>query len=184
MNKWIFGVLALLLFSCRQQESESVESVESVNKSASTLSYFDINGYFSKEAERLQKINPTIEKEVLAKGKTEQKNLKITNWKTELASFSGADINKTSWRGEFTIEQNGAKTTYTTSNPKIPIKFVEISKAGEKIIGVRIFKSSSNSLYTATDTLIYYPDSLYLVKSQQKIKLLNEREYRIIGKFK
>ena len=177
MNKWIFGVLSLLLFSCRQQENESVKSV-------STLSYFDINGYFSKEAERLQKINPTIGKEVLANGKTEQKSLKIADWKTELASFSGADINKASWQGEFTIEQDGNKTIYATNNLKIPIKLVEISKAGEKITGIRIFKSSSNSLYTATDTLTYYPDSLYLVKSQQKIKLLNEREYRIIGKFK
>ncbi len=172
MNKWILGLLMLVLLSCGQQE----------RKKANTPAYFDINGYFEKEIERLKKDNPTVQKEVLAKGKTEQKNLKITDWKIELSSFSEADINKAAWRNEFTPKQTSNRTTYSTTNSKIPIKFVEIIKTGNKITGIKIFKNTQNTLYTSTDTLFYYPDSLYVIKSFQKIKLLTSKTYRIVGK--
>lgn len=172
MSKWILGLIVLFLLSCGQRE----------NKRINAPSYFDINGYFEKEIERLQKNNPTVLKEVLAKGETEQKNLKISNWKTELASFIEADINKAAWRNEFTSKKVNSKTIYSTNNAKIPIKFIEVTKNKNKVTGIKIFKNSKNALYTSTDTLLYYPDSLYVIKSFQKIKLLNPKTYSVTGK--
>ncbi|WP_343534092.1 hypothetical protein [Pedobacter sp.] len=173
MKKYILSVLVLCLFSCVKRE----------HKSAGTLLYFDLKGYFEEEANRLQKNTPLVSKQVFSKGETEQKSIKITNWKNELAVFEAADINKASWRGEFDIKQLSNGISYTTGNEKIPVKKLEIFKAGNQITSIKIYKSSENRLYTAIDTLIYYPDSLYMVQSAQKIKLLAPKVYRITGTF-
>lgn len=174
MKHWFLGVFVLSIFSCAQQES----------KQPNTPIYFDVEGYFASEINRLQKINPIVIKEVIAKGKSEQKSIKIADWKIEIASFSNADINKSSWQGEFTEAITGNNISYTTNNPKIPIKRIEIIKTDNKIKAIQIFKLNENSLYTSTDTLLYFPDSLYLVQSQQKIKLLSLKKYQVVGKLK
>lgn len=174
MKYWILGVFVLSIFSCTQQES----------KRTNTSAYFDIVRYFENEAIRLQKASPIVTKEVIAKSKSEKKSIKIADWKTELASFINADINKASWRGEFAETINDSIIIYATNNPKIPIKKIEIIKTGKQTKGIKIFKSTENSLYTSIDTLLYFPDSLYFIQSHQKIRLLNERKYHVIGKFK
>jgi len=173
MKKYILSVLVLFLFSCVKRE----------HKDTGTLLYFDLKGYFTKEVNRLQQNSPLVNKQVFSKGETEQKSIKITNWRSELAVFEAADINKASWRGEFKIKQLGDGISYTTENEKIPVKKLEVFKVGDKITSIKIYKSSENRLYSAIDTLIYYPDSLYLVQSNQKIKLLAPKTYRIVGMF-
>ena len=175
MKKTTLAAIALLLFSCSQPEQQV--------KNGTDATYFDLAGYFNGEANRLQAANPSIRKQVMAKGKAEVKNTKVTDWKTELASFTNADINKTSWRGEFSITKDDSLTTYITDNPKIPVKKLEVLQKSAQVIGIRIFKSSENALYDAVDTLIYFPDSIYIIKNQQKIKLLNVKNYEVIGKF-
>lgn len=152
-------------------------------KSAGTLLYFDLKGYFEKEANRLQKKTPSVSKQVFTKGEAEKKTVKITSWKEELAVFEAADINKASWRGEFVIKQMDNGVSYTTGNEKIPVKKLEVLKTGNQITSIKIYKSSENRLYTATDTLIYYPDSVYMVQSAQKIRLLEPKVYHVIGTF-
>lgn len=174
MKYLILGVFVSLIFSCTQQES----------KKASAPAYFDIAKYFENEAIRLQKAAPIVTKEVIAKSKSEQKSIKIADWKTELGSFINADINKASWLGEFTETIGDNNIIYTTDNPKIPIKKIEIIKISNLVKGIKIYKSSENNLYASTDTLRYYPDSLYFIQNQQKIKLLSAKKYQIIGKLK
>lgn len=173
MKKYILSVLVLCLFSCVKREQ----------KSTGALLYFDLRNYFEKEANRLQKKAPLINKQVFSKGEAEQKFVKITNWKNELAMFEAADINKASWRGEFAINQINNGVSYTTENEKIPVKKLEVFKAGNQITSIKIYKSSANRLYSAIDTLLYYPDSLYMIQSAQKIKLLAPKAYRVIGTF-
>lgn len=173
MKRSFLGVFVLLLFSCSQQESKQMD----------TPVYFDLAKYFEGEAARLQKTNPEVIKGVIAIGKAEQKATKIADWKTELASFSNADINKASWKGEFKEINNGGNIIYATTNSKIPIKKIEIVKFNDQIKSIKIFKATQNYLYTSTDTLLYYPDSLYFVQNLQNIKLLGEKKYQITGKF-
>lgn len=174
MKKWILGIVIFSIFSCSQQES----------KKANTSAYFDLSGYFEGEAIRLQKTNPTIIKSVTALAKAEQKTIKISDWKTELSSFSNADINKASWKGDFIETSTNTLLSYATSNPKIPIKRIEIAKVNNQIKSIKIFKATENYLYVSTDTLSYYPDSLYSIENLQNIKLLGEKKYQISGKFK
>ncbi|MNK04764.1 hypothetical protein D3C87_226370 [compost metagenome] len=174
MKQLILGVFVLFLFSCTQQEI----------KRTNTPTYFNLSGYFEGEVARLRKTDPTIIKGVIAAGKSEQISIKISDWKTELSSFSTADINKASWKGEFSETVIDGNTAYSTSNPKIPIKRIEIIKTNGKVKGIKIFKRTKNYLYKSIDTLLYYPDSLYLIQNLQDITLLGEKKYQVIGKFK
>jgi hypothetical protein len=176
MKRTTLAAFALLLFSCGQSSDEP--------KNITKSTYFDIAGYFASEVSRLKKLSPTVRKQVIVKGETEVKEIKIKDWEIELASYVNADINKTSWRNQFYISKNDRLTTYITNNPKIPVKTVEVHSVGNKVIGIKIFKLSENALYDAIDTLIYFPDSIYIIKNEQKIKLLGTKKYEIISKFK
>ncbi|MFC4210046.1 hypothetical protein ACFOWA_02555 [Pedobacter lithocola] len=174
-KKVIVLVAAFGLFSCNQREE---------SKANTDLLYFDINGYFKKEASRLKKTNPQITKQVFVNNATETKTQTIKDWDKELAIFSSADINKSSWRGSFTIDRTANKEHYTSASKKIPVKDVLIEKYNQEIQKVQIIISNKNILYTSGDTLTYYPDSLYQIKKHQQIKLLNAKNYQISGRFK
>ena len=173
MNRISIVLISLFCVSCTPQ----------AQKKSNGNTYFDVAQYFGSEVARLAKSNPTIQKEVTVAGEKEQKTLQISDWKTELAMFSNSAINKESWREEFTIDSTKNTTTYTTANSKIPIKQIEVIRSDDKINGIIIYRLNENNLYRSTDTLRYYPDSNYSIKSYQKIKMLEAKEYYVIGTF-
>ncbi len=169
-KKLMYFIFAFGLISCNQ-EKESKANTE--------LLYFDIKGYFQKESIRLKKTNPLILKEVDIDGVKETKKLNINDWEKEFSIFANADINKASWKGSFKIQKLNDGLIYTSSSKKIPVKSVQIDSFENKVKKIEIIISNKNILYTSGDTLLYYPDSLYLVKKHQKIKLLKEKKYQV-----
>ncbi|WP_142529457.1 hypothetical protein [Pedobacter westerhofensis] len=135
------------------------------------------------EVKRLEKLDPEIDKSVRVNNTEERKKLKIANWQKELSAFSEADINKSAWAGLFTSDQTSLSKTYTADNDKVPVKLLNIQYRAGKIFKIQILNSNSNSLYTSNDTLSYYPDSLYEIRKTQHIRLLNQKNYRISGRF-
>jgi hypothetical protein len=161
-----------MFFSCRNNNQEKARPV-----------YFDLATYFKKEALRLSKKNPSVNKMVMVDGKKEQKNILIKNWEKEFEIFIAADINKASWRGLFTFNKHGDQESYTSSDKKIPVKKVIIKKKGGNIASIQILIYNNNDLYKSQDSLTYFPDSLYHITKTQKIKLLSEKRYEITGRF-
>ncbi len=145
--------------------------------------YFDVEQYFNSEVARLTVSNPRVKKKVNVAGKVEQKTLQISDWKTELSMFTNSAINKDSWREEFKIYTTENNIAYTTENPKIPIKQIEVLRSGNKVNAIIIYRLNENYLYQSTDTLRYFPDSSYSIKSYQKIKMLDAKEYQVNGIF-
>lgn len=174
MRKLFFCFFVVIWSSCTLKEQEKVNA----------KTYFDLQGYFKGEASRLAKNNPTINKTVIVNGKSETHQASIPNWEQEFDLFTQADINKASWRGSFATTATENLKTYSSQSEKIPIKKLEVSYKDNKVSGVRIFVTNTNDLYTSTDSLSYYPDSLYEIKKVQRIKLMKEKKYQIIGKFK
>lgn len=166
---------ALALFSCNQQKEAEANT---------SLTYFDIKGYFGKEISRLQQLNPNVDKTVSINGVSENKTAKITDWTKELAIFVNTDINKTSWKGSFKASKQDGADIYTSDSKKIPVKKILVIQNGNKVGKIEIIIDNKNILYQSQDTLTYYPDSLYSVKKHQKIRLLNEKRYLVIGKLK
>ena len=167
-------VFALAFFSCNQREAA---------KANTDLLYFDLKGYFSKEIIRLKNAKVSVDKTVSINGTSETKSLLITDWDKELAIFVNSDINKNSWKGSFKINQQDGVQTYTSDSKKIPVKKVSVENNGSQISKVEIIILNKNILYQSLDTLTYYPDVLYKIRKQQKIRLLAPKDYTIVAKF-
>jgi hypothetical protein len=172
MKKYAF-VFLMLASGCSNPEQAAVTE----------SNHFQLKAYFSKEAKRLQQLNPEIKKTVVVNGKSETKSLKIASWEKEFSAFIDADINKKAWAGAFQKRVNNTSEVYTSNNEKVPVKSVLIQKANDKVTGVVILVTNKNYLYTSSDTLSYYPGKQYEVRKRQQIRLLDEKKYRITGIF-
>lgn len=144
--------------------------------------YFDLKGYISAEAKRLNTLQPTVQKRVAINEETEQKIVRITDFNRELASFTDADINKQSWQGEFNRHQQANTQDYTTTNEKIPIKLLRVTYHNSRVKAIQVISYTHNLLYHSIDTLSYYPDSLYEIKKSQKIRFMKDKRYRVVGR--
>lgn len=145
--------------------------------------YFDLKGFFEREAARLTGSSPLVHKTVSVNGEAETKNLKISDWTNELSAFTNADINKSAWTGLFKVAQKDHIEVYTTTEDKVPVKSMYITKKNGRVSGIKILMNTSNYLYKSMDTLTYYPDSVYEIRKTQHIKLLNTKRYQITGAF-
>lgn len=152
-------------------------------KQKTDLTYFDVKGYFEKEAARLNKDNPLISKTVSINGAIESKHINIPDWKKELALFSDADMNRASWKGLFKLKKSKDQELYSSNNEKVPVKELLVTYKNNEVFGIKVLIKNTNSLYTSIDTLTYYADSLYQVKKVQNIKLLSKKTYTITGSF-
>ena len=170
----MFFGLVLLSISCVQEEKVQTQATP----------YFDLENYFESEAARLNKANPKVHKTVVVNGEIEEKEVQIADWKQELESFIDADINKAAWRGAFSVQKDSATTIYSTQDEKIPIKKLIISFKENNVSAVVAIVNNTNKLYTSTDSLIYYPDSLYQIKKTQQIRFMQPKNYRVTVKFK
>lgn len=168
-----FAFLIFILSSCNLNEQKvAVEP------------YFDLKSYFEMEAQRLNKLNLQIDKSVSINGNVEHKKVSIKSFEKEFSAFIAADINKGSYKGSFSVKKEAETESYIAENEKIPIKKVEIIYLDNKPKSILIVTETNNILYHSSDTLSYFPDSLYEIKKTQKIRLLKEKKYVIRGEFK
>lgn len=155
------------------------------NSSITTRTYFDIKGYFEKEADRLQQRNPLIEKSVAQNNQPETKDVKISNWPTELELFTESDINKPAWKDSYRRVNNGNLTELVSKDKGLKTQKISIEKdADGNIVHIFILNNVSNSLYTTTEELNYFPDSLYRIVKHQAVQVIGKNTYSIVGKFK
>ena len=176
MRNFILLFLIILLFGGCTSETPK--------KQTSALQYFDLKGYMDGETKRLKQLAPSIHKSVFVDDKEESRTLKEIDWEKELSAFSDADINKTAWKDLFIISKTDDAEIYTSDNGKVPVKSLEVVYRAGKVFKIQVLNKNSNMLYNSNDTLSYFPDSLYEIKKTQHIKLLQGKNYRIIGRFK
>ncbi|MCX2451754.1 hypothetical protein OQX61_10830 [Pedobacter sp. PLR] len=174
-NNLLLCAFLLLCFGCGDP---------AVTQQKEAHPYFDLKGYFAGEATRLSRGKPMIHKTVVVNDSTESKDLVIQDWPKELSIFSDADLNKSAWKGLFQVKKTDTLELYTSNNEKVPVKELKVIKRKGRVYGLQVLIRNSNTLYTSSDTLSYFPDSLYDVKKDQQIRLLAEKNYRITGKFK
>lgn len=174
IKKLHFLLLILFVFACGK-----AEEVSDIQKE-----YFDIRGFFEKEAARLKKSKPLVEKRVAKNQSGEQKILNNIDWEKELALFRESDINKPAWKNSYLISREKHRILYRSKDPALRTQTIEViySATGE-IIQIKISNYVKNLLYTSSEQLNYYPDSLYSIIKEQKVTLLGSNSYGIVGKF-
>jgi hypothetical protein len=152
-----------------------------IKATVSSLSYFDIKGYFSAEASRLNGENKRILKTVVHNSTTESKEVKITDWARELDLFIGSDINRPAWKDSYKVISSGDILFYKAKYPELKMREMVIKKEKLKVRWVLIFNRTKNVLYQTSEKLSYFPDSLYLIEKTQKIRLMGSNDYMIKG---
>lgn len=151
--------------------------------STESKAYFDMEAFFQKQADSLQKTAPTVLKTVEHGNETEQKELQIANWRDEFEFFSSSDINKPDWTGSFRKDSSENQITYTGLDERIRTKRIQITYLKGNASHIHIENRDSNWLYRSQENMDYYPDSLYSIYKKQNIRLLGEKNYRVIGSF-
>ncbi|WP_342648640.1 hypothetical protein [Mucilaginibacter sp. CSA2-8R] len=147
--------------------------------------YFDLKQFINADSARLNKLAPLVLKAVQHNSeKSQTLRVTIKNWGEELALFSASDINKPAWRDSYQILQQGDSVIYTALYPELVTRRMVISKNGEAVKKIVVDNFTKNLLYQTKEHLVYYPDSLYLIDKEQKVKLIGVNRYRIAGKIK
>lgn len=153
-------------------------------KEGATKEYFDVKGYFEKKVVLLTKQHPAVTKTVVHNGTSESKEVKISNWTSELGLFIESDINKPAWKGRYTKSGDNGTVIYTAVSPELKTRRIIICKAADGTVRqISIYNQVNNALYNTSETLNYYPDSAYTIEKYQKVKLLGANTYKITGKF-
>ncbi len=147
--------------------------------------YFDLKQFINADSARLNKQHPQVLKTVQHNNEAAQtKRLSIKNWGQELELFSASDINKPAWRDSYKIAQQGDSVVYTALYPELVTRRMVVSKKGQDVTKIAIENFTKNLLYQTQEHLVYYPDSLYLIDKEQKVKLIGANRYQITGKIK
>ena len=147
--------------------------------------FFDLRGYFDKEAKRLQLENPIIQKTVSQNTDSEEKQLRLNDWKTELELFAESDINKPAWKDSYRIIQKGLVTQYLAKDPDLKTRKILIRMSDKTTISqISIVNKSDNALYSSIEQLDYFPDSLYSIQKKQNVRVIGENFYAVSARLK
>jgi hypothetical protein len=151
-------------------------------KTGTKLQYFDIEGYFKSETARLKKLNHPVFKTVMHNNITESKIVHINDWQAELSLFSESDINKPAWEDGYTIQNTSNAIFYRAKTFDLKTQLIVINKSGNRIKWIYIYnKIPKNLLYQSDESLSYFPDSVYIIRKDQKVRFLQANHYRIAG---
>lgn len=159
--------------SCRPQ----------VKEAKGNLAYFDIKGFFTADALRLNQKHIAVTKTVMHNGELQTKKINITNWLNEFDLFINSDINKPAWSDSYTIQNANGLMVYKAKTPDLKTRSVVIKKTGDKITWIIIYNHTTNMLYENVEKLTYFPDSVYQISKSQKVRFLGKNLYSIKGIF-
>jgi len=165
------GLVLILATACKPD----------IKETGAALKYFDIKGYFTAETSRLKKLDKPVVKTVTHNGASETKTIHINNWGTELDLFIGSDINRPAWKDSYTITCSDNFFIYKAKFPELKMRQMVIKKDKDVVKWILIFNRTKNILYQTTEKLSYFPDSLYLIEKDQKVRLMRKNKYKVQG---
>jgi hypothetical protein len=152
-----------------------------IKETGTALKYFDLKSFFSSETTRLNRLNKFVVKTVAHNNVTQSKKVRIYNWARELDLFIGSDINRPAWKDSYTITVSGDITIYRAKYPELKMHQMLIKKDNGKVKWILIFNRTKNLLYQTYEKLSYFPDSLYTIEKDQRVKLLGRNTYTVQG---
>ncbi|ADY52589.1 hypothetical protein Pedsa_2037 [Pseudopedobacter saltans DSM 12145] len=167
----LFLVSLLFLGSCKSGKEKDIQE----------LSYYDIKGFFEQEIVKLNKTNPVVKKSVFYNQDEEVKTLKIKDWAQELSLFVESDINKSSWKNSYKIDSLPNQIVYTAKENDLRTQKIIIDFKDSKPVKFSIKNKSINYLYTTSEDLTFYTDSLYNIVKDQHVTVLGDNHYIITG---
>jgi len=168
----VFGLLAFCLAACKPEIKKT--------------NFFDLSGYFTKEAARLKALDKPVFKTVEHNGVSESRKIVIRDWDAELSLFKNSDINKPAWSNSYEVHSDSSIVMYTSKDPDLKTQKLIIRQENGKVKWIVIYNETPKSwvsLSNSFEKLTYFPDSLYLIEKRQSVRILGINRYRIKGLF-
>ena len=154
-----------------------------------SLPYFDLEAFFQNEINRLNELQPLVDKRVRINTKEESNQLDDINYTRELKVFSDSDINRVAWFDKYsidnTLENNQLNLLrYEAIDESLRTRNVEIELAGEEVREISIENQSESFIASAFQKLIYRPASGYSILTSQKMKIGKDKVIEIEVNFR
>lgn len=162
-------------------------SCQQAKKDVTSNRFFSLKDFFIQEETRLSKKlkNRPIDKVVNHNGISQQKQLTIEDWATELNPFIESDINKVAWKDLYRIQVDPQFISYEAIDDKLRTRSILIQKNTKgQIKRINIHNRTKNFFYQSEEQLNYIPDSIYSIQQKQHVIIIGQNEYLIIGKLK
>jgi hypothetical protein len=174
MGKVLASALLVLLViaGCTKQQEQPAEN-----------RFFDVKGFFTAEAGRLNQQKAFSEKTAIKDGRAETKKIRVDDWKTELDPFLASDINKSSWRNSYRSTSAADSVVYDALEDDLRTRRIVVRKgAAGRVTAVKIENRTSNALFSSSESLVYIPDSTYQITKTLDVRLIGRNDYLISGK--
>lgn len=169
-NQLLYCFLLLGLASCSAPETTTLPLQES---------FFDLEGYFSEEAERLASVK-RIRKKTSVDGKTEENTIEEPDLAKALKVFEAAGINRTAWLDKYVVDSlmgtDGMlrRLNYQALDEEMKTRSLDIIFKGTAVDSILIVRSSSSVVANMEQHLSYVPLSGFSIQSKQKTSLSDE----------
>jgi len=179
-SNFLYLLCLLLLASCADTANDERNAL---NQSR----YVDLKTYFESEIARLNQSNFALEKTLLFDGETEKINSVKVNWKKEIDPFFDLDILRNIYNGRLNadtilLSQEEFSVMYIPIDSSLDLKKLQVYFNHQKINAIKAEFASHNPLYQSYKLYEYFPDSLYMIQGNQKVKLVHSPSYSAIGR--
>ncbi len=173
--RFLYAALLLFFVAC------AVPAVNDENQPDGT--FFDLKGFFEQEAAYLTDQNIQVQKTIRQNGKEEKQQIAIKDWTQELRFFAESDINKPSWRDQYTIDtlhgENKMTLKYRSKDEDLSTQALDIELVAGTVQHILVTRNVDNQVYNSQQILTYVPKKLYKIYQTQNIVLLSEDDYSI-----
>jgi len=176
-SSFLYLLCLLLLASCADTANDERNAL---NQSR----YVDLKTYFESEIVRMNQSNFVLEKTLLFDGETEKINSTKVNWKKEIEPFLDLDILKNTFTGRLNVDSvllgpDEFTVKYTPNDSSVELKQLQVHFNHQKINAIKAEFASHNPLYHSYKLYEYFPDSLYMIEGNQKVKLVHSPSYKV-----
>lgn len=179
MKKSLIPLLVIIFLSVAPSCTQPLD-----NKPNATDKFFDISGFFQSEIDRLNQLQPDIEKTFVVNQITETTQPKSLNYQLELSPFIESDINKKAWEDKYEIASSPLTLSYKAKDEQLKIKEITIQKdQAYQPTHIQIVKISKSPLSYNKTILKYHLNHEIEIVSTQKNILSEEKEIKTIIRF-
>lgn len=149
--------------------------------------FFDLKGYFSAEADRLNKRKQQGVKIVLFQDNSDTTDLnRISgmNFEKELRPFVNSDINRTAWQEKYLVDsifKDGRlkELRYSAIDESLKTRAVVVGFNQDTLSEIKIKNEIKSVIAKSVQELVYIPEQGYSISGNQKIRLGKKYFYDI-----
>jgi len=167
------ALLLLTAVACLPEGQES--------KATEASPFYDLERFFEEEVDRLQRLQPAVNKTVSLDGQSQFQQFDSLNYNDELSVFQNSDINRAAWWDKYAIDSTFAGEQlsgirYSAKSEELKIRSVDIGFDKGNVARVAIESRTDSPTATMDRKLRYEAATGYRIETRQNVTFSKPRE--------